>query len=79
MDSTMRTNLASRWKGVRLPGASGKSAPQSSPNFPSDFPGSSLTAELNSNPEVPQKFLGEPLRYLIRHFSTRLATVRALW
>ena len=45
--------MASRWKGVRLPRAS--------PELPrtevfSDFPGSSLSVDLTSNPEVPRKF-----------------------
>ena len=57
----LETNLASRWKGVRLPRASGKSPdfPGSSPNFP----GSSLTVELNSNPEVPRKFPRLPRKF----------------
>ena len=35
----LETNLASRWEGVRLPRASGKSPdfPGSSPNFPGSF------------------------------------------
>ena len=63
------TNLASRWEGVRLPRASGKSPdfPGNSPNFPrkffGDFPGSSLTVELNSNPEVPRKFPRLPRKF----------------
>ena len=28
-----------------------------------DFPGSSLTVELNSNPEVPRKFPGLPQKF----------------
>ena len=65
----LETNLASRWEGARLPGASGKSPdfPGSSPNFPrsffGDFPGSSLTVELNSNPGVPRKFPGLPRKF----------------
>ena len=61
--------MASRWEGVRLPRASGKSPdfPGSSPNFPrsffGDFPGSSLTVELNSNPEVPRKFPKPPRKF----------------
>ena len=31
--------------------------------FFSDFPGSSLTVELNSNPEVPRKFPGLPRKF----------------
>ena len=34
--------------------------PEPSRKFPGDFPRSSLTVELNSNPEVPQKFPGLP-------------------
>ena len=58
----LETNLASRWEGVRVPQASGKSPdfPGSSPNF---FPGSSLTVELNSNPEVPRKFPKLPRKF----------------
>ena len=54
--------MASRWEGVRLPRASGKPPdfPGSSPNFPGsffgDFPGSSLTVELSSNPGFPGSF-----------------------
>ena len=65
----LETNLASRWEGVRLPRASGKSPdfPGSSPNFPGSFsatsPGSSLTVELNSNPEVPRKFPKLPRKF----------------
>ena len=44
----LETNLASRWEGVRLPWASGKS-----PDFPGSF---SATVELNSNPGLPWKF-----------------------
>ena len=56
----LETNLASRWEGVRLPRASWKSSdfPGSAPNFLKvfgDFPGSSLTVELYSNPGVPRK------------------------
>ena len=63
------TNLASRWEGVRLPRASGKSPgfPGSSPELPrkffGDFPGSSLTVELNSNPGVPRKFSRLPRKF----------------
>ena len=40
----IKTNLASRWKGVRLPRASGRSPdfPGSSPNFPGRFLATSL-------------------------------------
>ena len=61
-------DLASRREGVRLPRASGKSPdfPRSSPNFPEVFrrlPRSSLTVELNSNPEVPRKFPKLPRKF----------------
>ena len=65
----LETDLASRWKGVRLPRASGKSPdfPRKFPELPrkffGDFPGSSLTVELNSNPEVPRKFPGLPRKF----------------
>ena len=65
---TLETNLASRWKWVRLPRASGKSpdfpeVPRTSPEVFGDFPGSSLTVELNSNPEVPRKFPKLPRKF----------------
>ena len=68
----LETNLASRWEGVRLPRASGKSPdfPRSSPHFPGsfrkffgNFTGSSLTVELYSNPEVPRKFPRLPRKF----------------
>ena len=41
--------------------------PQKFPELPrkffGDFPGSSFTVELNSNPEVPRKFLGLPRKF----------------
>ena len=41
--------------------------PQEFPELPwkffGDFPGSSLTVELNSNPEVPRKFPGLPRKF----------------
>ena len=44
-----------------------RTSPGSSPNFPGsffgDFPGSSLTVELNSNPEVPRKFPRLPRKF----------------
>ena len=58
----LETDLASRWEGVRLPRASGKSPdfPRSFPELPRKFfghlPGGSLTVELYSNPEVPGSF-----------------------
>ena len=63
-----QTNLASRWEGVRLPQASGKSpdfpeVPRTSPEVFGDFPGSSPTVELNSNPEVPRKFPKLPRKF----------------
>ena len=67
---SLETNLASRWEGVRLPRASGKSPgfPGSSPKLPrkffSDFPGSSLSVELNSNPGVPREFPELPRKFL---------------
>ena len=67
-DSCLETNLASHWEGVRLPRASG--SPRTSPEVPrtslevfGDFPGSSLTVELNSNPEVPRKFPRLPRKF----------------
>ena len=51
-EKNLETNLASRWEGVKLPWASGKS-PETSPEVPRNFPRSSLTVDLNSNPEVP--------------------------
>ena len=64
----LETNLASRWEGVRLPRASGKSpdfpgSSRTSPEVFGDFPGSSLTVELNSNPEVPRKFPKPPRKF----------------
>ena len=37
--------------------------PELPQNFFGDFPGSSLTVELNSNPEVPRKFPGLPRKF----------------
>ena len=66
---SLETKLASRWEGVRLPRASGKSPdfPGSSPNFPGTFSATSpevlslwnLTAILRfpgSCPKLPRKF-----------------------
>ena len=62
----LETSLVSRWEGVRLPRASGNSL-NFPPNFPwkffGDFSGSSLTVELNSNPEVPLKFPRLPQKF----------------
>ena len=60
--------MASHWEGVRLPRASGKSpdfpeVPRTSPEVFGDFPGSSLTVELNSIPEVPRKFPRLPRKF----------------
>ena len=53
-----------------VPGTSGE-APRTSPEVFGDFPGSSLTVELNSNPEVPRKFKKLPRKFpkLPRKFS----------
>ena len=65
----LETNLASRWKGVRPPPSFWEvpGLPQKFPELPrkffGDFPGSSLTVELNSNPEVPRKFPGLPRKF----------------
>ena len=60
----LETNLASRWEGVRLPRAwISQKFPQLPRNFSGDFPGSSLTVELNSNPEVPRKFPKLPRKF----------------
>ena len=37
--------------------------PRTSPEVSGDFPGSSLTVELNSNPEVPRKFPKLPRKF----------------
>ena len=52
---SLETNLASRWEGVRLPRASGKSPdfPGSSPNFPGSFSATSPEVSQTS-PEVPR-------------------------
>ena len=59
----LETNLASRWDGVRLPRASGKSPdfPGSSPNFPGSFSATSLEdlslwnlTAIQGSPEVSQ-------------------------
>ena len=59
------TKKSNGWEGARLPRASGKfrDLPGSPPDFPVDFPGSSLTVELNSNPDVPQKFHRLPRKF----------------
>ena len=71
----LETNLASRWEGVRLPRASGKSLdfPGSSPNFPGSFSATSpevlslwnLTAIQGSRkfPRLPRKFPGLPRKF----------------
>ena len=65
----LETNLASRWEGVRLPRASPEvpGLPRKFPKLPrkffGDFPGSSLTVELYSNPGVPRKFPGLPRKF----------------
>ena len=72
----LETNLASRWEGVRLPRASGKSPdfPGSSPKLPQkffgDFPGGSLAVELDGKPGVPRKFPRLPRKFprLLRKF-----------
>ena len=46
-----------------LPGSS-----RLSRKFPGDFPGSSLTEEIDSNPEVPWKFLGNEKIINIKNF-----------
>ena len=69
----LETNLASRWEGVRLPRASGKSPdyPGSSPNFPGSFSATSpevlslwnLTAIQRfpgSFPDLPESFADFP-------------------
>ena len=62
-DPNLETNLASRWKGVRLPRASGKSPDFPGRKFFGDFPGGSLTVEQSSNPGVPRKFPGLPRKF----------------
>ena len=66
--SVLETNLASRWWGVRLPRASGKSPdfPGSSLNFPGSFrrlPRKFSHCGTNSNPEVPRKFPKLPRKF----------------
>ena len=53
----MEMNLASCWEGVRL--SMLLESPWTSPEvpeLPGNSPASSLTVEINNNPEVPQKF-----------------------
>ena len=54
------TNLASRWEGVRLPRASGKSPdfPRSSPNFPGSFSATSPEVLSLWNLTAIQRFPG---------------------
>ena len=47
------------WKGPRT----SPEVPRTSPEVFGDFPGSSLTVELNSNPEVPRKFPRLPRKF----------------
>ena len=74
LECNLETNLASRWEGVRLPRASGKSPdfPGSSPNFPGSFSATSPEVlplwNLTAIPEVPRKFPELPRKFPKRKF-----------
>ena len=57
--SLLETSLASRWEVPGLP----RKFPELRWKFFDDFPGSSLTVELNNNPEVPRKFPRLPRKF----------------
>ena len=67
--SDLETNLASRWEGVRPPPSFWEvpGLPRKFPELPrklfGDFPRSSLTVELYSNPGVPRKFPRLPRKF----------------